>query len=35
MFLGNILDSSHSEHLGGGILDYVLHQSPFIFFSCV
>ena len=35
MFLGYTLDSSYSEHLGGGVLDYVLHQSPFVFFSCV
>lgn len=35
MFLGYGLDSSHSEYLGGGVLDYALHQSPFIFFSFV
>lgn len=31
MFLGYISDSTQGEHLGGGVLDYALHQSPFIF----
>lgn len=31
IFLGYSLVSSQGEHLGGGVLDYVLQQGPFIF----
>lgn len=31
MFLGYSSDRSQDEHLGGRVLDYALHQSPFIF----
>lgn len=31
IFLGYSLASSQGKHLGGGVLDYVLQQGPFIF----
>ena len=31
MFLCYSLDSSQDEYSGGSVLDYIFHQSPFIF----